>query len=322
MPHSNPKAQSNALTAQTRTLRQHSRQLIRALGLLDDQCLSQEITPAQAHALIELSESPTNCVTLAERLGINKSNASRTLKQLHRQNLIQFTAAEKDQRSHLAQLTPIGQEKLAYLHQMYDQFAQGALAQLTPRESASLIDALANYRRAIDSAYKQKAFEIRPICADDNAALCEVIRSVSAEHGLHGEGYAVADQNLSNLSEHYSQPKHAYWVVIDTGTQKLMGGAGVQSLLGDPSLGELSKMYLLPAARGRGLARRLACEAIRFAQNMGYSGLYLETTDSLVAALKLYHALGFQRLSKHRGNTGHQAGCEIAMLIDFKTEQK
>lgn len=299
---------------QTRLLRHHSRQLIRALGLLDDKCLDIEITPAQAHALIELEDNPINGIALAERLSINKSNASRTLKQLHSQGLVQHQQSQMDQRSQLSHLTPAGQTKLEALHQIYDEFAQAALQQLSPKESEALIQSLSHYRKALDQSAAQTGFELRPIQAADDFDLCEVIKSVSAEHGLSGGGYAVSDANLSQLSSHYNQPRHAYWVVHN---KRVVGGAGVQSLLGDPELAELCKMYLLPEARGRGLARRLTCQAIRFAQEMGYSGLYLETTASLGAALKLYQSLGFEQLKTHRGNTGHQSGCEIAMLLSF-----
>lgn len=321
-----PQKTSNFTTPDlgVRQLRLHSRHLIRALGLLDDYCLDIALTPAQAHALIELEAGPINGATLADRLCLNKSNASRTLKQLHTAEWVTFTNDPQDQRSQLATLTAQGRAKLQALHEIYDSFAGAALAQLTPTETETLLNALATYKRALDRAAAQAAFSIREITPQDDPLIAEIIQRVSAEHGLGGAGYGVSDPNLTQLSAHYQQPKHIYWVVTQQvdglagrDAPQVMGGAGVQTLIGEPTLGELSKMYLLPAARGCGLARRLACQAISYAQQAGYQGLYLETTASLAAALALYESLGFKHLTKHRGNTGHQSGCEIAMLYEF-----
>jgi len=311
--------------------------------LLDDYCHDIDLTPAQAHALIELENAPINGTTLAERLYLNKSNASRVLKQLHEANLVCFETEATDQRSHLARLTHSGIAKLGRLHAIYDRVTDTALSLLTPSETDDLIKALSRYKRALDQAAEQSTFAIRPISSEDDKELAAVIKAVSDEHGLAGSGYAVADANLTTLSQHYQQPKHRYWVVTKPAQNqaqsynslthralsatapkrgmpsetKILGGAGVQALRGEPSLAELSKMYLLPEARGCGLARRLACDAIRFAQDMGYQGIYLETTASLETALALYQSLGFKQLPHHRGDTGHQSGCEIAMLLAF-----
>jgi len=299
----------------THALRHHSRQLIRALGLLEERCFDVDLTPAQAHALIELNEGPMNGVNLAKRLSLNKSNASRVLKQLENLSLLSLTPEKHDQRSLQAKLTPLGIKKLNELNHSYDQFSQSVLAQLTPLETSGLLQSLSTYRTAIDAASAQNGFNIRTIQKKDDQSLAQIIRDVSVEHGLIGEGYGAADSNLNALFNHYRQSGHIYWVVIKE--DRCLGGAGVQPLANEPTLAELSKMYLLPEARGLGLARRLACQAIQFSQNEGYTGLYLETTACLKAAFKLYRALGFKQLKAHRGDTGHQLSCEIAMLLAF-----
>lgn len=51
---------------------------------------------------------------------------------------------------------------------------------------------------------------VRPITADDNAAIAHVIREVSAEHGLTADkGYTVSDPNLDALYQLYSLPRSA-----------------------------------------------------------------------------------------------------------------
>lgn len=99
---------------------------------------------------------------------------------------------------------------------------------------------------------------MRRLTLQDNPAIARVIRQVSAEYGLTADkGYTVADPNLDELYQVYSQPGHAYWVVEYEG--EVVGGGGIAPLAGSESdICELQKMYFLPAIRGKGLAKKLA----------------------------------------------------------------
>ncbi|WP_226574594.1 GNAT family N-acetyltransferase [Mangrovibacter yixingensis] len=156
-------------------------------------------------------------------------------------------------------------------------------------------------------------FISREITAEDNPAIANVIRQVSAEYGLTADkGYTVADPNLDALYQLYSQPGHVYWVVEHQG--KIVGGGGLAPLAcGDSDTCELQKMYFLPVARGKGLAKKLALQALEFAQQWGYRQCYLETTSSLTQAIGLYERLGFKHIDQSMGCTGH-VDCEVRML--------
>ncbi|MCQ6644364.1 GNAT family N-acetyltransferase [Escherichia coli] len=97
---------------------------------------------------------------------------------------------------------------------------------------------------------------MRRLTQQDNPAIARVIRQVSAEYGLTADkGYTVADPNLDELYQVYSQPGHAYWVVEFDG--EVVGGGGIAPLAGSESdICELQKMYFLPAIRGKGLAKK------------------------------------------------------------------
>ncbi|RPH29847.1 GNAT family N-acetyltransferase [Buttiauxella warmboldiae] len=154
---------------------------------------------------------------------------------------------------------------------------------------------------------------LRRITAQDNAAIARVIREVSAEYGLTADkGYTVADPNLDELYQVYSQPGHAYWVVELDG--EVVGGGGVAPLTcSEPDICELQKMYFLPTVRGKGLAKRLALQAMDFARAEGFKRCYLETTAFLTEAIALYQRLGFEHISEPLGCTGH-VDCEVRML--------
>ncbi|GKV95876.1 GNAT family N-acetyltransferase [Pectobacterium aroidearum] len=155
--------------------------------------------------------------------------------------------------------------------------------------------------------------QVRPITAQDDAAIARVIRQVSAEFGLTADkGYTVSDPNLDALFALYSQPQSAYWVIEYEGC--VVGGGGIAPLVaGDEDVCELQKMYFLPIARGKGLARQLAIQALDFARQHGFRRCYLETTGHLTSAIRLYESLGFEPIPHSMGNTGH-TDCEVTML--------
>jgi len=157
------------------------------------------------------------------------------------------------------------------------------------------------------------AATLRRITAEDNAAIASVIRQVSAEYGLTADkGYTVADPNLDELFDVYSQPGAAYWVIEQNG--EIVGGGGVAPLsCSEPGICELQKMYFLSRARGQGLAKKLALTALEYAREQGFKQCYLETTAFLTEAIRLYERLGFAHIAEPLGCTGH-VDCEVRML--------
>lgn len=101
------------------------------------------------------------------------------------------------------------------------------------------------------SNQQHQTLTLRPLSAQDNPAIADVIRQVSAEYGLTADkGYTVADPNLDELYQLYSQPGHAYWVVERNG--EVVGGGGIAPLTcSEPDICELQKCTFARGARTR-----------------------------------------------------------------------
>ena len=156
-------------------------------------------------------------------------------------------------------------------------------------------------------------YHLRPIQPQDNAQIAHIIRETSKEFGLAPEsGFAVADPILDDLYTVYTQAYAQYWVV-ENEHGEIFGGGGISKLKGDSSILEIQKMYFLPKIRGLGLAKQLLEHTFDFAAQQGFKVCYLETTQQLKQALKLYEKLGFIYIHHPLGNTGHSHACEIWM---------
>lgn len=305
-----------------RPLRALSRELVRELGMLSQQCGALALTPLEAHLLIELENGPATNQQLAERLRIDKSNASRPLARLAERDLIGWHPHPSDGRSKEARLTQAGQSQLLALHREMDGATAEALAQLSPAEREQLWEGLRLYRSALSRARRQQGYRIRPITPADNPHIAAVVRAVSAEYGLTADkGYGVADPNLDFLHETYQGERSRYWV-IEGPDGTILGGGGIAPLAGaENEVCELQKMYFMPALRGLGLGRRLVLQALAEARALGYQRCYLETTEVLREATSLYESLGFEHLPGPLGCTGHDA-CEICMVLALGAETR
>lgn len=153
---------------------------------------------------------------------------------------------------------------------------------------------------------------IRTIQPADNPALAIIIRNALAEFGANKPGTVYYDATTDALYELFRQPGSIYYVAEAVG--ELIGGAGIFPSPGLPDgTCELVKMYLSPAARGKGIGKMLIDKALEFAGEAGYRNVYIETMPELRKAMSVYEKFGFKYLDGPMGNTGH-FGCDIWML--------
>lgn len=157
---------------------------------------------------------------------------------------------------------------------------------------------------------------IRPIQPADNPAMALVIRKALEEFNANKCGTVYFDASTDHLFELFLEnPLSAYFVAEKDGI--LLGGAGIfpTEALPDGTC-ELVKMYLSPAARGKGLGKKMIEHCLSVAKDKGFTSIYLETMPELKKAVSVYEKFGFRYLDKPMGNTGH-GGCDIWMIMDL-----
>lgn len=159
------------------------------------------------------------------------------------------------------------------------------------------------------------AITIRTIQPSDNQALAVIIRNALAEFGANKPGTVYYDPTTDALYELFQKQGSIYYVASEN--TQLIGGAGIYPTAGLPSdTCELVKMYLAPAARGKGIGKLLIEKALQFASDTSYRKVYIETMPELRKAMTVYEKFGFRYLDGPMGNTGH-FGCGVWMLKEL-----
>ena len=112
----------------------------------------------------------------------------------------------------------------------------------------------------------------------------------------------LAFQNFAHELQHftteYAAPTGAFILAEDAG--QYVACIGLRQF--SEGIGEIKRLYVAPAARGRGLGRLLVERIIADARQIGYGSLLLDTLPFMKEAQSLYVALGFKPTAPYRYN--------------------
>lgn len=99
-----------------------------------------------------------------------------------------------------------------------------------------------------------------------------------------------ADVEFTDPANFY-RPPHGVLVMAKAGWRPV-GVVGVHRYAGE--VGELKRMYVSPAGRGRGAGRALLAAAVAAAADLGLAELWLQTEpEAMSVAYRLYREAGF-----------------------------
>jgi GNAT superfamily N-acetyltransferase len=95
-------------------------------------------------------------------------------------------------------------------------------------------------------------------------------------------------------------PPDGVFVILYEDGEPVAGG-GLRRLADD--VAEIKRMFVAPAARGRGHGRRVLLELEAVAAELGYHRLRLDTAESLTTATALYRSAGYRDIPDYNGNS-------------------
>lgn len=122
---------------------------------------------------------------------------------------------------------------------------------------------------------------------------------------------ALVDAQVGELATRYADsPDHGFaqpplhpgtvWLLLLRGDLPI-GCAALQPLThtlptADADVGEVKRLYVVPAERGRGMSRRLMTAVEQSARTAGYLAVQLETGLRQPEAVALYRGAGYQQI--------------------------
>lgn len=134
--------------------------------------------------------------------------------------------------------------------------------------------------------------------ADDLAAAGRLFLAYaqSLDFSLCFQGF---DEELAGLPGKYA-PEQRGALLLAKLDGRAVGVVGLRDL-GD-GVAEMKRLYIEPAGRGHNLGRALTDAVLAEARRFGYRALRLDTFPSMVAANRIYDALGFRDIPPYYDN--------------------
>jgi GNAT superfamily N-acetyltransferase len=152
-------------------------------------------------------------------------------------------------------------------------------------------------------------FQIRRAAAADHEG---VVRELAEYFAFLGEEVDPAglDHDVADWQREYDGVAGVMLVVVDP-AGRVVGTAGVRRL--EPGVTELKRMWLRPACRGLGLARRLMDRVLEEARALDGCALRLDSERRLAAAVRLYRSYGFVEITDYNRNPRADVWMELSL---------
>jgi len=145
---------------------------------------------------------------------------------------------------------------------------------------------------------------IRRVSADASEATA-LLTEYEAELMARGRPFSPLDPPAGSGGERVEvhemePPGGTFLVALEDGVPVACGG--LRTLDGPGRVGEVKRMYVVPAARRRGHARRLLAELEACARELGHARVRLDTNAAQPEALELYAACGYAEIADYNGS--------------------
>ncbi|MEU8980112.1 helix-turn-helix domain-containing GNAT family N-acetyltransferase [Streptomyces sp. NPDC048309] len=274
-----------------KALRRFNRYFTRRIGVLDDHYLGQDRPLGEARLLFEIGEDGASLRDLRSRLGLDAGYLSRMIRALEAQGLVRVRVHPADNRLRIAELTPAGVVEVKEQDRRSNALAEGLLSGLDARQREELTVAVAVAERLLRLA----AITVERVDgASRDARDCLAAYAADIDERFP-EGFDPA--SLVRPDE-VSGDAGAFLVAYEEG--RPVGCGALRRL--EPGVGEIRHVWVHPAARRLGLARRILDGLEDQATERGCEVVRLDTHAVLTEAQAMYRACGYTEIPRYDDN--------------------
>lgn len=273
-------------------IRRFNRAVTAEVGALDNSYLGRGRPLGTARVLCSIAASGTEVAVLREGLSLDSGLLSRLLRGLEEEGLITTVPAAEDQRRRVARPTAKGLAEIA----AYDVLSNTRAADLLARLGADTEPLLVAMDRIAVLLNRDRITLAPADPASPEARHCLTAYFAELDRRFPG-GF---DPGPPSDPAAYRPPQGAFLLAAHDG---LPLGCVALSV----SDREVKRLWIAPAARGIGLARRLMAAVEDQARKLGLSELRLDTNATLTEALALYRRSGWTETPRYNDNPYAQA---------------
>ncbi|MFJ4102558.1 bifunctional helix-turn-helix transcriptional regulator/GNAT family N-acetyltransferase [Amycolatopsis japonica] len=279
------------------TVRAFNRLYTGVIGVLDEGPADAEYSLSEARVIFEIAQQDQTQVTdLRKRLDLDAGYASRLLARLEGRGLLTRERSDEDARRQIVRLTENGRKAFAVL----DERSVGRIGSLLGRfgddEQQRLLGAMDTITSLVGERAADPTLVLRPPRPGDFGWVVHRHGALySREYGWDERFEALVARVVAEYVDRRGDPRQAGWIAE-------LDGERVGSIFCMPAedgvTAKLRMLLLEPAARGRGVGKRLVSECVEFARASGYPAMELWTVSLLEAARAIYQKAGFQLVSE------------------------
>lgn len=274
-------------------VRRFNRALTRRIGVLGDDYLGSGGPLGEARLLFEIGREGATVRELRVRLGLDSGYLSRMLRALEARQLATARPDARDARVRRVSLTAKGRRQWAALDERSKELAASLIRPLAPSQRERLLAAMAEVERLLRAA-AVTVEPADPFGAEAQACLRAYIGELQERFD---EGF---DPGLSVSADPEELVPPRGWFIVARLDGVAVGCGALKIQAG--GRGEIKRMWVAPAARGLGIARRLLESLEAHAVAAGVDVLRMDSHRSLTEARELYVHSGYREIAAYNAN--------------------
>lgn len=274
-------------------VRRFNRFYTRKIGVLNRYLQQTRFSLSETRVIYELNnrEAPT-ASDLVRDLGFDAGYLSRILRRFERDGLLRRERSESDGRQVHLYPTEACRRLFADLNAQSKREVGGLLSRLSDAEQRRLTEAMATVERLLGAETEpQVPLALRPHRPGDIGWVISAHgRLYAEEYGWDNTFEALAAEIAGRFLKEFDPACERCWIA-ELGAERV---GAVFLVKQSDAVAKLRMLIVDPAARGRGLGRRLVEECLAFARQCGYRRMVLWTNSILLPARRIYEDLGFR----------------------------